>query len=145
MAAKRLSYSILAATLVGALGWWVSAGAVALESGSRAGARLGLLPPLWWLAAAISAAVALSVFGSRRLGFGAVAFGGLTLLPWLPVRVPAAFLVWAGPVATWLWILAAAAVVGRSIAAVVPASLRHLAADPRRAPLAAAAIAAVLY
>lgn len=83
-----------------------------------AGARLGIVPlDLWHVALALVAG--LLVFGIGWTSdrgpaaiLTAVAPLALVLLPWLPVRVPAAFLIWTGGVLSLVWIVTAIALAG---------------------------------
>src|SRR5205814_4352051 len=68
-------------------------------------------------------------------------------LPWLPLRIRAAFLVWMGRLRVWLWLMVLAAFTMlrlRSAARDRP-SLFAFALDPTRAPIAAAVLACVAY
>ena len=69
----------------------------------------------------------------------------LVLLPWLPIRVPAAFLIWAGPLRFWVLAMLAVAATSSALAQRAPPLLRALAIDPRQAPWLAGTIAACLY
>src|ERR1041385_1795816 len=114
MAAKRLSLPPFPLTLIVALAIWMSRGALTPASQQTRGPRYGLLPsPLWLAVAAVLVWIAIRIAASsagplaRRVGIAGLA--ALLLLPWLPIPVPPAFLVWTGPLATWLWILIAVA------------------------------------
>jgi hypothetical protein len=94
-----------------ALAAWLSFGAIAFDG--AAGPRFGVLPgdPLH-IGIAIAAGVAVAAIGWRRGGrSAAVAVSPLVfaVLPWLPFTVPAAFLIWAGPIVSLAWIASAAA------------------------------------
>lgn len=116
-----------------AIAAWLSAGAVAVASGGAV--RFGVTPSVWWLVAAVIASAAV-----RRLFVPALAF--VLLLPWLPLRVPAAFLAWTGPLAVWWWILIGAAALTLALVrrGWTPAAFR----DPKRAPVAAGVCVFVL-
>jgi len=150
MAAKRLSLPTFPLTLIVALAIWMSRGALTPASQQTRGPRYGLLPsPLWLAVAAVLVWIAIRIAASsagplaRRVGIAGLA--ALLLLPWLPIPVPPAFLVWTGPLATWLWILIAVALAAPSLWRHAPASVEPIAADPRRAPVLAASIAAAAY
>jgi hypothetical protein len=88
-----------------ALAVWLSSGAIALRNPS--GARIGALPlgavPI--LGAALVAAIVLAI-GSRHSRGAAVAVSPLALLliPWLPVPLAPAFLIWTGALTVPIWI-----------------------------------------
>jgi len=94
--ARLTPAAALAAACAGAAAW-CSLGTLALSDASSRAVRVGLLPPLWWLAALVAGSIALawalrlSSDRARPLFFSAVIF-----LPWLPVRLPPALLLWAG-------------------------------------------------
>ena len=85
---------------------WLSLGTIGFASAS--GSRIGLLPAnvTSWT---IVLAAALGVAALVRKGAPAWPLSLLVLLvlPWLPVPVPAAFLIWSGPVAACVWIAVA--------------------------------------
>jgi hypothetical protein len=120
---------------------WCSLGTLGLvETGGLQG-RVGFLPP-WWLLP-ILIVCALVILRLIRLPPAALnpLFGlGLAILPWLPVPLPAAALVWTGPVAIAVWVFAIAG----AIAARGPMR-RPFLIDPRRAPIAAGAVALCAY
>ena len=147
MAAKRLSFPTLAATLTGALGGWLSAGAIApvrVDGHLSPVGRIGLLPSPWWLAVAVLVAVAIaaSVRAGRRLT--PLFLAGLAAFPWLPAISPA-FLIWTGALGLWLWVAIILAVAVPLAGAGAPGWCRRAATDPKRAPVLAAVAAAALY
>jgi hypothetical protein len=145
---------IIAAAAVAALAAWATFGALAIIGPGPSTARVGLLPSWWVLAAllAVAAIVSLIPRGPERpapprrftSAFVLLAsYLALILLPWLPIPVPRAFLVWTGPVVAAVWAGVAAAVV---LARVWGWRTRLPAlADPRRAPWIAAAGGAVFF
>jgi hypothetical protein len=144
--ARLTPVSALAAACAGAAAW-CSLGTVALsEAGARA-VRVGLTPPVWWLPAFVALAVAaawalrLAPDRAKPLFFSAV-----LVLPWLPARLPAAALLWAGPL-TWLvWAAVAAAMrPAPSAPAGARSGLRRVFTSPARAPWVAFACAAMVY
>src|SRR5690349_1218752 len=147
MAARRLSpLTIQLLALCAAVAAWTSAGALTIEAAGRPG-RLGILPPLRWLALSVFVALAMSAVAVRRRSerVRLAALPAVLLIPWLPGVTWPAVLVWTGPLRSWLW---AAAVIGVAAPTIVrrsPRSLRGIARDPKRAPWLAAALAAVLY
>jgi len=139
MTAKRLSLPPFGAIACGAFALWVSFGSVG-ALGADVTSRLGILPSPWWLAATLVLVSAAAIAAPRR----AMLFwlSGVLLLAWLPFRVPEAALVWTGPLRWWLWSALALAFLAPTAAPRrIPAALT----DPRRAPLAAAALAACVY
>jgi hypothetical protein len=145
MAAKRLSFLALTATLTGAFGLWFTAGSIAASAADRHAPRIGVLPSIWWLAGAVLAAVALAMAARRARPVAPLLLAAIAALPWLPFAVPSAFLAWTGPLCIWLWVAVVAAIVLPSIRANTPIAWRRLVSDPRRAPALAAALAAVVY
>jgi hypothetical protein len=118
---------------------------------------LGVVTPI-----AASATERLAVVSSARLGFALVAaalalawtlripavrlhplyLAVLLWLPWLPVPIPSAFLLWDGPLATAVW----AAIAGLLLSPPMRAAwMRVLAATPRRQRALAVVLAAVAY
>ena len=96
-----------AATLAGALGAaaaaWLSTATLGFTG--AAGVRLAILPlsvPVLLLAAAAAAAVV----GLRRAGASLLPLTllGFLFLPWLPLSLPSAFLLWVWPLSLFLWI-----------------------------------------
>jgi hypothetical protein len=133
----------LAATLAGALGAaaaaWLSTATLGFTG--AAGVRLAILPlsvPVLLLAAAAAAAVV----GLRRAGASLLPLTllGFLLLPWLPLSLPSAFLLWVWPLSLLLWI---------AVLLLMLVSLPRDQAIPgpvvRSPRLAAAAIAAVIF
>jgi len=107
---------------------WLGGGAIAYGA---AHARFGLTPSIWWLVASVGVAVLVR----RRV---AALLALVLLLPWMPMRVPPAFLVWTGHAAGWIALIVAAAIAA-------PVLTRRMAVDPRRAPWIALGTAAVLF
>ncbi len=96
-----------ATTIAGALGAaaaaWLSTATLGFTG--AAGVRLAILPlsvPVLLLAAAAAAAVV----GLRRAGASLLPLALLAflLLPWLPLSLPSAFLLWVWPLSLFLWI-----------------------------------------
>jgi hypothetical protein len=104
----RSAMSTAAAIVLTAAAAWVSQGAMAF--GDDGSARLAILP-LTTLAAMLVLFAAVAVFGLLRVGASPAPLVLLFLafLPWLPLPVPPAVLVWSGPVLWVLWIGVAAA------------------------------------
>ena len=118
---------------------WLSLGALAVTDASTR-ARIGALPPFWALA--LFVVVACAGAWVTRLPLSRAWPLALTLLlwlPWFPGRLPAAFLIWQGPVVWLVWTAAALGLLfGGEGARRTPRAF----ADPARAPWMAAALAA---
>jgi hypothetical protein len=128
----------LAAIAGGAV--WLSLGVLAVVQ-AETHARIGALPPWWVLGVCVSAAC--GVAWKTRLSLTnawPLSLALLIWLPWLPGRVPTAFLIWQGPIVWPVWI---AIGVGLLLARSRSWSVPTLLTDPARAPWAAAALAAL--
>ena len=132
---RRLG-SVAAPALTGGLGLWLSLGRVAPLADAG---RVGILPPAW-LALVLPAAVAALALGlrlqPRRLA--PLYLAGFLWLPWLPAPVPAAVLLWDGPLEAVTW----ASIAGLMAAPAIRAAARSL--FPSARPLALAVFAAWL-
>ena len=109
---------------------WCAAGRISLAAFDQPSIRLAVPAP-WWVAIVAIAAAFLVPAWRRRPALTAPAL--LSTLPWLPLPLPAAALIWTGPLA-WMPIgLAAVTTVLVSAAAIT----EHALAQPRgqRAPL----------
>lgn len=129
--------ALLLAALTGAAAW-TSLARVAATGESH---RIFVLPPWWWLPAFIAVAAALTAWrrpAASRLW--PLALSAFVFLPYLPGALPAAFLVFDGPVEGFLWAAIAAGLWFATGARSVP-----IVSDPRRAPWAAAILAATAY
>lgn len=115
---------------------WLSLGALAvLPDGVT---RVGALPPLWLLAALVAAgAAAGAVVRVRPSTLLPLLVTGVLWLAWLPIPLPAAALLWQGPMAIAVWTVALLGVVACAAAAAPPV---RLLTDPRRAPVVAALV-----
>lgn len=100
----------LAAGAFTALAAWLSQGTLAFTEAG--GARIALLPlSLLSLALALGAGAAVTWGVRRGMSAWPVVLLTLVCLPWLPVPLPAALLVWAGPLSLLVWIAFACAMV----------------------------------
>ena len=104
-----------AAACVG-LAAWCSLGTLGLIGAGSTEARVALLPPWWLLPILIIAALAairlLRLSPSQR----APLFGSaVAIVPWLPIPLPAAALLWTGPlvVAPWTIVILGVIIGGR--------------------------------
>src|SRR6185436_16825522 len=103
MTVKRLSLPSLSAIFCGSLTLYVSCGTLGVTTAGAGGSRVGILPSPWWLLATLAI-----------VGFGAVAAGArramllwlsaIVVLAWLPLPMPPAAFMWAGPLRWWIWI-----------------------------------------
>ena len=118
---------------------WVSLGIQAITNGATL-ARVAAFPPLWLLAI-LSVTCAVAAIATRLSLARAwpLCISLLLWLPYLPGAIPAAFLIWQGPIEILVWIVVAAGVLGGSRANVRPAFLA-LVRDPRRARWLAGAL-----
>lgn len=81
---------------------WVSLGILAVTT--ERGARLGALPPLWLLPAlGVAAASLAGVAGLRRAHAWPLLVTAVLWLPWVPRVLPAAWLIWEGPLEWGVW------------------------------------------
>jgi len=146
MQPRLLPVPALAAACAG-IAAWCSLGSLTVTEAGASPSRIGLLPPLWWLLALVTAAVALAWAGrlstdrARPLFFSAI-----LVVPWLPIRLPAPALVWTGPASWFVWVAIACAVLMAGEArpdgrARWRAALTH----PARAPWMAFVGAALVY
>jgi hypothetical protein len=103
-ALRRIEPMPLIAAASAALAAWFSLGSLAVATVDTR-SRFGFLPPLWLLLILTIAFVG-AVWRSRLSTPASLPlfFSLVTLLPWIPGRVPAAFLLWTGPVAAAVWL-----------------------------------------
>jgi hypothetical protein len=137
---------IFLAAAVAALAAWATFGALAVVGPGAFTARVGLLSSwtIFGLLILLASAVLIPHRASRRDRAVVLAtFLSLILLPWVPLPVPRAFLVWTGPVAAGIWAGVVAAVVATHT---WKWKIRFpVVADPRRAPWIAAAASAAFF
>jgi hypothetical protein len=139
--ASRL-VSLLAGLAVGATAW-ASLGVVALVDPARM-TRVGALPPFTWLGALLLAGGVTGALLGPRLWRAPLVLLVLPWLPWLPWIVPAAFLLWDGPLEGAVWGVALAAAAWPLVRAVPVGGLAVWTRSPRWAPRLAAVLFAVL-
>src|SRR5205823_7621422 len=113
MTAKRLSLPQLGAICCAGLALWVSFGSLSAGDAGAA-ARVGVLPSTWWLAATVAVTGVIAVAAGRSRAI-LLWLSVVVLLPWLPLPVPAAALIWAGPLRWWLWTAVAVALIVSSL------------------------------
>lgn len=122
-----------------AIAVWCAAGVVTVESVETASVRL-VAPAPWWVAI-VAGALAWLVPGWRRSPITALPALAATL-PWWPVPLPTAALLWTGPLG-WVPVLAAlgAAEGSRSLGAMARVVDAH---NPRRGPWLAALLTGLI-
>jgi hypothetical protein len=141
----RVAVGLSGALAAGAAAW-LSLGALAVTSETGAASRVGVLPPLWLLAAFL--VVSCAVVAMRRPAPASAAPLFLTLLlwlPWLPGSIPASFALWTGPSVALVWIAVGVCIAAERLARADPARRYAWLRDAGRAPLAAGAIALTVY
>lgn len=122
---------------------WCSLATIGFVAGANTTARIGLLPPWWWLPLIVLACFALARAArlSGRPQLLPLFGSAILLLPWLPVRLPPSAYLWTGPLTGVIWLVVVAAVVH----ARWPRVRSHWFTDASRAPAVAAVIALLLY
>jgi hypothetical protein len=140
MTAKRLSLPLFGAILCTAFSLWVSLGSLT-DANSRSASRLGILPSPWCLVGAFLVAGLVGLAAGNRRG-SLLWLSAITLLPWIPIPIPAAMLIWTGPLRWWVWGAIAVALAAPTWRLTTLAPVFH---DSRRAPIAAAVLAACTY
>src|SRR3982751_7130174 len=102
MTVKRLSLPSLSAVLCGSLTLYVSCGTLGVTAADAGGSRVGILPSPWWLIATLAiVAFAAVAAGSRRAIV--LWLSVIVVLAWLPLPMPLATFMWAGPLRWWVW------------------------------------------
>lgn len=120
---------------------WLSFGRVAVVT-AQTQTRLVVLPGWWVLAALTITALAISRAAAWSTPRWRAALPALLIwLPYVPGRVPAAFLIWQGPIEAVVWLIV---VIGLAIAHPPswPRTVATACADARRAPWIAAMLTA---
>jgi hypothetical protein len=133
--------AVCAAACVG-IAAWCSLGVLGIAGAGSVSARIALLPP-WWLVAVLTGA-AWTVVRILRLSpaeLSPLFASALLILPWLPLPLPAAALLWTGGLIPVVWM----GVVIGVILARCPAVRQRWMIDSRRAPLVVLTVSAVLY
>lgn len=116
---------------------WISLGTVAVINGETM-ARIAAVPAWWSLGVLVTAgAMAAAVLPLSVRQAWPFSLTLLLWLPYLPGEIPAAFLIWQGPLEVAVWL----AVIGGVLASAGTLSFpKGLGADPQRAPWLAAAL-----
>jgi hypothetical protein len=137
---SRGVFALLAAACAG-VAMWFSLGVIAVTPTNEGLMRVGSLPPLWVLPVLIVCFCGLSQMASLSSRASMPLLLSLLLvLPWLPFRVPAVFLLWTADLAPAVWMAVA---IGVWAAAGVRAPAWF--GDVRYAPRVAAVAALTLY
>jgi hypothetical protein len=133
----------LAASLCAGVAIWCSLGTIGLMGEPPAITRVALLASGWVVPLAVPA-VFMAIRALRLSTRQQLPLFGSTILvlPWLPFRLPAAALLWTGPLTVVVW---ATVTAGLVIECLRGARGPRWAIDPRRAPLVAAALSLALY
>jgi hypothetical protein len=123
---------------------WISAGVLAVVEATRV-TRVGALPSTTWLLTALAVGAIVGAVGLPRLRrWAPLSLLVFLWLPWLPWPMPAACLLWEGPLEVAIWTATTAGLlwaVGAGRAR--PSGLRALVA-PTHAPWMAAAVSAAV-
>lgn len=100
--ARRTATAVAAGAFAGA-SVWLSAGVLAVTP-AGIDARLGALPPAWWLLPLMGVgALGAPLIARRPGGLAPLTLLGLLWLPWLPTALPSSILMWEGPLEAVLW------------------------------------------
>src|SRR5690349_3840923 len=96
--------TLVLSSVCAALGLWCASGTLAFTSAASDAVRVGVLPSPFAFAGAL-AGTGLVVFLIRRHPAAALPFfcAVLLIVPWLPIRLPASFLLWTGPLGWIVW------------------------------------------
>jgi hypothetical protein len=138
MANRRSRFAALTLALLTAISLWLSIGTLAVTSGDTH--RIAALPSIWILIAfAVTAIAAVRTLQAEVEDTWPLALSLLLWLPFLPGPVPAAFLIWQGPVEAVIWIVIAA-----GLLVTRPITLPQLVRDPDRAPWIAGGLVALV-
>ena len=139
----RVSVATILTALVVSVAIWLSFGSLAVTDAASS-RRIGLLAPLWLLALSTAASVALFCgMGSVRGATLALVWSLPILLPWLPIPVPDAFLIWNGPIVFLGWTAIGLCALPGFPRHVNRRHVRFLLFDARIAPYVACALAFV--
>jgi hypothetical protein len=104
MPGRTRSFVAASAAACAGLSLWCSLGALAFTGAGSGAARVGLLPPLWLLALLVASLGTAAFFLRLPRSWSLPLFTSLVLVvPWLPGRVPDAWLVWTGHAVWWVW------------------------------------------
>src|SRR5215212_11691707 len=88
---------------------WLTGGVVS-PIGTHAADRVAVLPPVWIGLGLLLAAMAFAYLPVPTVRLRPLYLSALLWLPWLPLPIPAAFLIWHGQLAWMVWAVIAALV-----------------------------------
>lgn len=146
MSGRASRTAAAAAACVAALAFYTSFGVLTVTDAGPRPERIGLLPPVWILAVAATAAlICTAVVRRPHNWYRPLLLAACLLLPWLPLHVPDVFLIWAGPAALGVWAAVAGGVLAPGVGARLSAFQRRWLASPGRGALAAGVLACVIY
>ena len=132
----------IAASATTGVAAWCSLGTVGLVHSSSTITRLTLVPRWWLLPVFIASAFVITrVARLTSHQLSALFLSALAILPWLPMPLPAAFLVWTGPLLVAVW---SGVLLGVIVAGGWKPSSRWI-VEPQRARLLAGGLALTLY
>ena len=145
MASGRVSKTMLVVALGVSTVIWLSLGILALTDADGAH-RVGVLPAVWLLGIIMVVAITTAAI-ARPSWRGALPLLLLLVLalPWLPLPVPALFLIWTGPAAILVWGAAALCMTATLADSTIGRRGRGWLGDARRAPRVAALLAFVVF
>ncbi len=119
---------------------WISLGTLAVTNTAAMG-RIAALPSLWWLVGLAAAGGTLAIVsGLPNRRAWPLSLATLLWLPYVPGQVPAAFLIWQGPLEGLIWFAIAAGFAAASPGARLWPLLEPAVSNPRRAPWLAGGI-----
>ena len=145
MRATRPSVATAGAAACAALALWVSFGALSFADADDAGAYVGLLPPISWLALLLIAAGLLTVvLRPSPRSMAPLWLSAVALLPWLPFPMPLSTFIWTGNLLSWLWLAIGVAVCAPAVGR-WRQTAGFLTMAPRRAAVLAGVLTAVAY
>lgn len=103
---------IVLASVCAGVSVWCSLATVGVIQSAGTTARIGVLPPWWWLPLIVGVCVA-CVRAARLSGsqLSPLFASAVLLLPWLPVPWPSSLYLWTGPLSGLIWLFVVAAIV----------------------------------
>jgi hypothetical protein len=146
MTIRRPTLPAIGAIVCGAFALWVSCGALTFTDPSVHTTRVGVLPPLSWLAVLLAAALAATfVFRPDHRRVMVLWLSAIVLIPWLPLRLPLPVFMWVGPLRVWLWTAIVICLVVPLARERMPGPIARALETPQSAARLAAFLAAILF
>ena len=146
MTIRRPALPAIGAVVCAAVALWVSCGALTFTDPLVHTTRVGLLPPLSWLAALLALALAAAfVLCPDHRHVAVLWLSAIVLIPWLPLRLPLPVFMWVGPLRVWLWTAIVICLVVPLARERLPARIARAFETPRSAAPLAAMLAAILF